>query len=83
MENQRYLTVDITDTDYYYMIENQIRAEVPKFEVGFLLPKAIKLLKDAEISNDELIDYPIEGYYYKSEALKHYFTIIVIPDFNI
>jgi hypothetical protein len=74
--NNNYITKEITDTDYYYMIENQIRSEMPKFETGVLLPTAIKLLKDSQITNEELDNYPIEGYYYKSEALKHYFTII-------
>ncbi len=71
-----YTTVEITDTDYYYMIENQIRAEMPKFEVGVLLPRAISLLKCFNIKDEELTNYPIDGYYYKSEALKHFFTII-------
>lgn len=71
-----YIITEITDTDYYYMIENQIRTEMPKFEAGILLPRAIELFEESGVAEEELKDYPIEGYYYKSGALKHYFTLI-------
>ena len=58
------------------MVENQIRTFMPRFEVGIALPKVLKLLSDCGITKQELKDYPIEGYYYKSEPLKEYFTII-------
>ncbi len=68
--------IKITDTDYYYMIENQIRSEMPKFEVGIMLPLAEKLLKFSNIRNNELVDFPVEGYYYKTEGLRRYFKIL-------
>jgi hypothetical protein len=76
MITNTYIPIEITDTDYYYMIENQVRESMPKFEVGILLPQALQLLEKSNINKETLLDYPIEGYYYKSAALREYFTII-------
>lgn len=70
------MTKTITNKDYYYMIENQIRTEMPKFEVGKMLSIAETLIKKSNILEKELIEYPIEGYYYKTEKLCRYFKII-------
>jgi len=70
------VAIPITDTDYYYMIENQVRTLLPMYEVGHLLPAARKILRQASISEDELETYPIEGYYYKTVSLRQYFTIL-------
>jgi len=68
--------VIIRNKQYYFMIENQIRKEFPIYEVRSILPIAEEVLRTSGISFDELEDYPIEGYYYKSEKLKRYFKIV-------
>lgn len=70
------ITKKITDSDFYYMIENQIRDVIPKYETGVLLPAAERILSLSGIKKEELKEYPIEGYYYKNNALRLYFTII-------
>lgn len=74
--NTNVITIKVTDVDYYYMIENQIRKYMPMFEIGHLLPLAETILRQSNISKQELKEYPIEGYYYKSDALRLYFTIL-------
>lgn len=70
------ITVKITNSDFFYMIDNQVRDFVPKYEVGIMLQLAERVLEQSEISKNELIEYPVEGYYHKTESLKLYFTII-------
>lgn len=83
MKTYNYIVKEIKDKDYYFMIENKITDVMPKYEVAIALPKAEKLLEDCKINKKELKDYPIEGYYYKNEALKKYFTIIRNLQHNI
>lgn len=66
-------TVDIviTDTDYFAMLDNQIRDKWASFEVKHLLPIVESILDGMEIR-----EYPIEGYYYKTEKLSRYFTLV-------
>ncbi len=73
METQ---VIEITNTDFFNAIDNQVRAKYAMFETGSLLPIVEKLLKDSNIDFSELLDYPVEGYYYKSEPLKRFFKIV-------
>jgi hypothetical protein len=66
----------ITNKEYFYMIDNTFRTETMQSEQFELLPKALKLLKDSNISSNELKHYLPEGYYYETEKLKQYFTVI-------
>lgn len=66
----------INNQDYFYMVDNIFRAETKYSEQFELLPKTLKLLKDSNISNDELKNYLPEGYYYETDKLRQYFTII-------
>jgi hypothetical protein len=76
MNNTPTIDVDITNTDYFYMLENQIRRHIKKYETEICLPKAKKFLEKSNINIDELIEYPTEGYYYETDDLKLYFKII-------
>ena len=69
-------TIKITNKKYFNMIDNQVRGRFAAFEITDLLPKAEKVLELSKITFKELKDYPVEGYYYKDEALRKYFKII-------
>lgn len=62
--------------EYYLAIESQIRKEIPKFEIGVLLPKVIELYKKFNVSEDLIKEYPIYGYYTQSDVLKTYFNLV-------
>lgn len=66
----------IDDYKYFNMIDNQIRDAMPKFESSFCLDWALKVLEQSSIKQEELAEYPVEGYYYKNNMLKLYFQII-------
>lgn len=66
----------ITDSQFFFMIDNQVRAFIPKYEVGILLPLIEKVLERACICKTELKNYPIEGYYYKTPGLRLYFKML-------
>ncbi len=66
----------VNDKAYFFMIENQIRKKFPVYEVNSSYTVAEEVLKDSGITFDELKDYPVEGYYYKSQDLKDYFKIM-------
>jgi hypothetical protein len=68
--------IKITNSDYFFMIDNQVRSSMQRFETQACLPAAKKLLEKSNISINELRDYPVEGYYYETPELKLYFTII-------
>jgi hypothetical protein len=68
--------IEITNTDYFYMMENQIRKHIKKYETEICLPKAKMLLEKSNIDIKELVEYPTEGYYYETDDLKLYFKII-------
>lgn len=70
------ITVKITDVDYFYMVENEIRNSMKKYEVGVMLREAQQVLSESGVSFSELVQYPVEGYYNESPCLKTYFTII-------
>jgi len=64
----------ITDTDYFFAIDNHIRDTWngwAGFEADILLPVTEELLA---IHPVKMEDYPTEGYYWKSDALKKYFN---------
>ena len=67
--------VHITDKDYFFMIENQIRKMMPDYEEKVMLPKAENILISNNIRDEELLDFPTEGYYYKTDSLRRYFKI--------
>lgn len=66
----------ISDVDYYYMIENEVRAQMPFYETQQVLPRIKQLQEDSGIEDNELEDFPVEGYYYKSLDLKEYFKVV-------
>lgn len=67
--------IHIGNKEYFYMIDNQIRDTMMKYETEVLLPKAVRLADESDITTD-LKSYPIDGYYYKTSELKQYFNII-------
>ena len=66
----------IDDTQYFNMIDNQVRARFADFEVKYCLPAAQMLYARAEIPDLAMVDVPTEGYYYKSPELKELFKRI-------
>ena len=54
--------VEIDNTDYFYMLDNQIRPAMQAAETGVFLPIAKRVLDKAGVSFDQLKDYPVEGY---------------------
>jgi len=69
-------TIKITNEDYFFMIDNQIRTAMMKAETEKCLPAAKTILEKSEIVISELKDYPIESYYYETPELKLYMTIL-------
>ena len=69
-------TIKIDDTDYFYMMDNQIRPAMQAAEVNVFLPIAKRVLDKAGVSFDQLKNYPIEGYYWENDNLQLYFKIL-------
>lgn len=70
------VSVEITNTDYFFMIDNQVRDVFAKFEEIVLLPKVEHLYIINNIDKKVLKEYPTEGYYYKTKELTRYFKLI-------
>jgi len=64
----------IDNEKYFAMIDNQVRKLFAKFEADQCLQWAEWVWNEA--GKPDLKEFPIEGYYYKSDALKRYFTLI-------
>lgn len=71
---EEFQQIIIDDTKYFAIIDNQVRKLFAKFEVESCLPKAEQIWES--IGKPPLQDFPIEGYYYKSDQLRRYFTLI-------
>lgn len=76
--NIEYRYYEVSDYNYFSMIDNQVRSEYVLCEEFTLLPLVEKLYKDNGIDSDleKLIHYPIEGYYYKTKGLTKYFQLV-------
>lgn len=70
------IDIDITNEDFFFMIENQIRDWMKVEEEKIYLPIARELLKKSGISLHDLELYPVEGYYHESEGLREYFKLL-------
>lgn len=73
------IEVPITNRDYFFAVENIIRdihEGWAAYEANVLLPVCLEILKDSEVDYDQLKQYPVEGYYYKTKELTKYFQII-------
>lgn len=71
--------IKITDKDYFFAIENMIRDTDngwAAYEAKVLLPVCETILEESGIKEEELKEYPVEGYYYKTPELKKYNKII-------
>ena len=68
--------ITITNTDYFFMLDNQIRPSMQKFESEVLLPKAKRILEMAGVKIEDLRQYPTEGYYHETPDLRLYFQIL-------
>lgn len=75
---QQVVIVDITTRMYFAMIDNQVRDIYASFEEHVLLPKVIDLYSSISMSSDlkDLMEFPTEGYYYKTEGLRKYFQLV-------
>lgn len=69
-------SVEIDNTDYFYMMDNQVRPAMQAAEVEIFLPTAKRVLDKAGVEFDQLKDYPVEGYYWESDNLRLYFKIL-------
>lgn len=68
--------VEIDNTDYFYMLDNQVRPAMQAAEVGVFLPIAKRVLANAGVDLTSLKDYPVEGYYWESDSLRLYLQIL-------
>ncbi len=68
--------IEVTDTDYFFMIDNQVRPAMQEFESKTLLPVARSILTGAGVELTDLKEFPTEGYYYETEELRQYFQIL-------
>lgn len=66
----------ITNSDYFFMIDNQVRPAMMKIETEKFLPLAKKFLEKCNVTISELKEYPIEGYYYETKELSLYSKIL-------
>jgi hypothetical protein len=66
----------IDDYNYFSMIDNQVRQEYALCEEYSIKPLIEKMYKDAGVSTDNLKQYPVEGYYYKTPGLRQYFQLV-------
>lgn len=70
------MQIEIKNYEYFAAIDNQVREIFSKFEETVMNKKLFDIYKINNIKEDEIIEYPIEGYYYKSIRLKKYFQMI-------
>lgn len=72
------LYYEVDDYSYFAMVDNQVRSEYALCEEYTLLPMVKKLYADNGISIEEkdLVHYPTEGYYYKTEGLRKFFQLV-------
>ena len=68
--------IEIDNTDYFYMLDNQTRPAMQAAESGVFLPIAKRVLANAGVSFDQLKDYPVEGYYWENDNLRLYLKIL-------
>jgi hypothetical protein len=68
--------VEIDNTDYFYMLDNQIRPAMQAAEGGVFLPIAKRVLANAGVELTDLKDYPVEGYYWENDNLRLYLKIL-------
>ena len=68
--------IDITDRQFYSMVENQVRTKYARCEENTLLPLVENIYKLNKIEDVKLIDFPVEGYYYKTPKLRRYFQLV-------
>ena len=73
---QNQIVITITDVDYFFMLDNQIRPSMMKYETEVLLPKAKRVLELTGVKVEDLQPFPTEGYYHETEDLRLYFQII-------
>lgn len=76
MYNEQVIKDRITNFDYFFMIDNQVRLAMMKIETEEFLPLAKRFLEKCNVTIDELEDFPTEGYYYETEELSLYFKIL-------
>ena len=74
--------IEISNKDYFMMVYNEIQNKFPSFEENILLPDVKKTLIRQKINLKDLVIYPIEGYYYKTDGLKEYFKLISNIKYN-
>jgi len=67
-------TLVIDDAKYFAMLDNQVRKLFSAFEANICLSWAEQVFNEA--GKPELKEFPVEGYYYKSDQLKRYFQLI-------
>ncbi len=72
LQETKLLVID--NEKYFAMIDNQVRKLFAKFEEEKCLTWAEQVWHEA--GQPELKEFPVEGYYYKSEALRRYFKLI-------
>ncbi len=68
--------VEVDNTDYFYMLDNQIRPSMQAAECEVFLPIAKRVLSYAGVGFDQLKDYPVEGYYWENDNLRLYLKIL-------
>lgn len=66
----------ITDEMYFTNLDNQVRDKFKDWEVLNMLPAVKMIMGRAKIPELALLDYPVEGYYYKTPELKELFKKI-------
>jgi hypothetical protein len=76
MVNEQIITDRVTNLDYFFMIDNQVREAMKKIETEEFLSIAKRFLEKCNVTLDELRDFPIEGYYYETEELSLYSKIL-------
>lgn len=64
------------DESFFINIERQIRDKFSRWEVEECLPLVKMVYARSEIYDSDMIDYPVEGYYYKSKELTELFKRI-------
>jgi len=76
--NIEYKHYKIDDYNYFSMIDNQVRSEYSLCEEYTLLPLVEKMYKENGLKPipENLIHYPVEGYYYKTKGLTKFFQLI-------
>ena len=71
------MQIKITDTKYFVKLDDMVRTQMMRYETETVLPVARRIFSSLPPDVQKLkSDFPVEGYYYKTDALRELFILV-------